>query len=489
MLKAWGGEDFYAPLYASILAVIQQFTGPSRESASIANALLFLPAALAMTALARRLTGRALGGVLAVALCLALPVFAFYSRIAGDELPMGAVLAILVWGLLASNRLTKTLPLLVAAIALAAGLLMKWTFVIYAAGPLAYVAAHTLIAGFRRARTAGGPVVSRRQLLNAAAGILICVSLAGPWYVYGLSWKTLSANSGAYPTLDGGFFGQLFYFPAALLNTTLSPWPFLAAFILCLPFLFLGEKRSESAALAVTLAVSWLMLTLIPHKEARYNLTLIPLCALCIAVGLCRAAAMAGRAGKVAAVTVGLVLFVVGAAKTYDLSFRQSVIPTIAGQLEPVRRECLEDADRLWLKLEPVIGEIPKKEIALGLHPYLEYTRHFWTDVLQYYLEQRNARGAGHSFVIGYDVQQSTDFPRRYLESNIILVSENTWRMTREDVTRLIDRIIALRPPDFRPPTISAADPAFRGLVESAYRLADTVPLRCDAAVLIYVRK
>jgi hypothetical protein len=487
LMKSWGDADYYPPLNVTIWAIIHRIIGPYRESVPIANTLIDLPGILAMVALARRATGSAAAGVIAAALFLFSPFVAFYSRVPLYEAPMGSMLVIVLWGLIASENLEKRVPAVIAAIAFSAGMLMKWTFMIYAAGPAAFVAVDTVLVGMRRKKEGAGPVVSARQILIVAAAAGIVLLLAGPWYVFGLSWKDIAATAPADST-PGNALVHILWYPLLMWRKVLAP-PFALALLFCLPALLVHGNRRATAAIFTTIVASWVLLTLVPHKDQRYAVVIVPVCALAVSVGAQRASAGFGGKWTALALAAGLGLIAFGVINVYTLSFHERMVPLDSGDLVQAEGDCMGDIEKVWTRLAPLLDGMTKNEIVLGIHPFTPHSVSFSQDVLQYHLEQRNALGKAHAFVIGYENHHYKDMPARYRESDIFLTTQSVWDMSREDVAKAIADMTNYLDPGGAPPPVPESDYLHRDLIESAYRLVDTVPLACGSPVLIYVRK
>ncbi len=485
MLNKWGGETYYPPMTVSLWAVFHNVFGLSRNSVPFANTFCFLLCFLCLNSLARRATQTNWAGPLACALMLVAPHLAFYSRVPLYEVPMGAMLVIMVWGLLASERFSRPLPLVAAALAFAAGMLMKWTFVAYAIGPLLFTVSESFVYGYWRKRDGMGPFLTGRQILVGATGLILAGGLIAPWYLFALSWKEIAATAPADAT-PGGFADQALWYLKLMYKQNLSK-PLTTALVVCLPWLAAGKRIREGASILAALLGAYLVFTLIPHKDHRYATTLIPLCALGIAVGLANAGRILGGVWEKCAALVGVGLVVLGAWNVYDMSFRKNILPLDSGHLAEKPIECLNDFDNTFAKLQNHLRDFPEdKVVTLAIHPFSPMTLSFHLDLAQYFVNLYNAQGSRSALAIGFENQDYEIFPKRYLEADLLLVTQGVWDMSREQMEKSLKDMTDFNNPGAAPPPLPENDPQYRELIEASFTEVESIPTQCAGVVHVY---
>ena len=488
MLARWAHDDYYPPLDVTVWAVFHRLLGPSRSSIPAATALWYLPGLLAMFALAKRAAGGSVAGLFTCALTLVAPHIAFYFRVPSYEVSMAAMEMVVLWGLVASERFYKLGPLLIAAVAFAAGMLMKWTFVASVAGIAVFALADAVWFGLKRRKIDIGPFFIGRQIFNAAAFAVLAVALAAPWYLFVLSWPKIASNWPTDPTA-GGLFTQAFWYLAALYEKILSP-PLTVAFAACVPLMFLGKSKRVPAALLASFLGTYAVLSIIPHKELRYGTVLVPYCALVIALGLANLAERFGNRAKVFAVAAGIALLSCGAWNDYSMSFERNVLPLESGDLDEPSVSCANDLDSVMGDLTKFIDQYKDRRIVrLAVHPLSPMSTSFSGDVIAYYLALLSAKEKRHIELIGFGNFQYEDFPARLHEADIMLVPEEVWEMKPADVEKSLRDMAFYVHPGEAPPPVPEKDPLFRERITEAFSEVATIPAKCVKPIHVLKRK
>jgi 4-amino-4-deoxy-L-arabinose transferase-like glycosyltransferase len=256
-------SSFYPPFYHVCVAALFPLTGPSSRAAGVVGGVMLLALALATGAIARRLYGLP-AGVTSAAFVFASPSF---GALAGQpllDLTLAAVVAAAVWLSTTPRFLDSTPRALGAGLLAACGLLTKWVFPVFVAGPLLV----RLVQAPRR------PL--RRWVLAAATAAL----LAGAWYVPHrgelLEQARVSSEAGrAEGDPSGLAVDSLTYYPYAVVMFFPLPLRVLllvAAVAGALRRLRRGRAAGDGSGwlLASWLAVPLVVFTSIANKDPRY---------------------------------------------------------------------------------------------------------------------------------------------------------------------------------------------------------------------------
>jgi len=175
-------SDYYPPLVHLAVAGFYQLFGVSMDVAAMANSLFLALLLLAVYGIGERLAGPWVGLLSAFIVSL-LPMIFAMSRYLYLDFALTAMVAANICLLLRSDRFERRGYALLYGLSLGLGLLVKWTFVVFIAGPLLLVLLRrdTLIAAWQAVRTAltlhnGG----WKRLLVAA---LLGLTITALWFV------------------------------------------------------------------------------------------------------------------------------------------------------------------------------------------------------------------------------------------------------------------------------------------------------------------
>ncbi len=178
-------SDYYPPLVHLTVAGFYQLFGVSMDVAAMANSLYLALLLLAVYGIGERLAGPWVG-LLSAFLVSLLPMVFAMSRYLYLDFALTAMVATNVCLLLRSDRFQRRGYALLYGLSLGLGLLVKWTFVVFVAGPLlvALLRRDTLAAAWQAARRAltlrdGG--FSSAKRLGVAA--LLGLAVTALWFV------------------------------------------------------------------------------------------------------------------------------------------------------------------------------------------------------------------------------------------------------------------------------------------------------------------
>jgi 4-amino-4-deoxy-L-arabinose transferase-like glycosyltransferase len=266
---AW---DFYPPLHHALVGALMAVLGPTALAARIVNLAWLAVLGWGTHRAASSLFGRAAGWV-AAALVVSFPFVTQMARMSMTDLGLAALAAAAVGFLLASGLRTRAQAVAFGLI-LGAGLMTKWIYPAFVAGPV-------LVWAWTERRWA--------RLALAAA---VAAAVAAPWYAmnaativgrgrflaglgpaqgnpYGWNW----ANAVVY----AGVVGDVFV-------TAPEKLVLIAASLAALACLALGRgpRRIALVTVALWVAIPYVAMTAISNKDPRFVLPLVaPVAALC----------------------------------------------------------------------------------------------------------------------------------------------------------------------------------------------------------------
>jgi uncharacterized membrane protein YsdA (DUF1294 family) len=277
--------SYYPPATFLLGAAATYVGGVTVAAPILAQNLVYVPLlALACFQIARLLAGPT-AGLLAVAFALGSPLVIEQFHVFMLDAPQAALVAVAAWLILASERFSRVGTAAWAGLAVGVGIESKQLVPLYLAGLLVAVLARD--GGWRNWRG-----------IAAFAGVAVAVAL--PWYLrqlaLGHTEMLHAAGSGGdvppaarpsllsldnalwyfWATLDGLLFAPLFAFAAIGVGAALAR-------------VVRARPRDDlTVELLCGLGGAWLALTLVPHKDMRYALSLIAFLAVLGTVWLVR---------------------------------------------------------------------------------------------------------------------------------------------------------------------------------------------------------
>ncbi len=272
----------YPPLTHLSVALLHGCEGRGRMASAFGMLGWFFVVLACTYGLTLRLGGAtaALRATLLTAFC---PLLYTQTRTFLPELPVAALVMLAVLLLDLSDGLRRPLWAILFALASGVGLVAKYSFPFYVAGPVLTEA----VRAWRRARWAGLFRLTASGLL--AAGLALAV--AAPWYAHdwALRWAWMQRQTQlVWQPFDSSWsspFGATFYllclasFPGMPFYLLLTAIGVVALFV---------RKHPARGLLVTWLAVTWLLLTLTPIKWGEYLVSLLAPMSLTAAIGITR---------------------------------------------------------------------------------------------------------------------------------------------------------------------------------------------------------
>jgi 4-amino-4-deoxy-L-arabinose transferase-like glycosyltransferase len=293
LVDAWAGlgatSTYYPPFVHFCAALCWRLCGtvqsawPGLSTAdlgTLAN-LFFLALLLGGTyALGARCYGRR-AGVLAAFLALCYPVLAAHSRLFLLDFPLTGLMAATLAVLAASRGLTNKVWIWPLGMLASAAMWTKWSFATLFLAPFAMALAE----GVRRFRAGDDPELTRQRLgFNIAVVLAGMFLLAGPWYLSHFR-QTLAQLHQSDQTwlkdLDPVWYspaGLTYYLRALCANQLFAPFTLLGLFGAWYAWAH-RDWLPGSGFLLGTLVAGLALLTLVPNKDPRFSMPLLPVLA------------------------------------------------------------------------------------------------------------------------------------------------------------------------------------------------------------------
>lgn len=475
----WNERNAQPPLFPALLGAFHHWFGVHRLNAALITALFILAGLPALYLVALRLTERWWLGLVACALFLLAPQIAFYSRAPLPAVSAAALVPLVLWGLLASDDGRQAFPLLLAGLAFAVGMLLHWMFLPAVAGAFLIFAAQALI----RRRRIALPMrrqVQRRRMRNLLFACALVFFLAGPWYLRSFAPDRIAAAARDVAT-GSPLAAALWYF-VFLHRTCLSPGLTHALVLLC-PFFFVGEKGSPWWFLLGTLFLFYLFLCFLPDQNAVYAPLLIPLIALLVPYLLRRFFDWLPPDLRFLSPLLALLLVLVGFFYLIDISFRRSLYPDGAGALVEQPAACLADFDTVFSRLEALLPA-EAETVTVAFHPLTVNSLSFSDDALAHALSLHNLREKPLLRGAGFNLESYVVFPERLSSVDFLLVQSDIWDLTESQLQEKLSALSSLPPPSVS--VDLSADPLYRLLILSHFKLVDKIVLSCSAPIEVY---
>lgn len=309
--------DFYPPLSYLPTVLFHLIFGREYDVACFSTLLFWIPLLfLSTVAVGRRLMG-ARAGWLAGSAILCLPSVVALSKDYLTDLQTGAMTSVAMWGLLRSNLLLtpRRSRVVQAGLILGACMLTKWSMPAFLAGPV-------LIASIRGLRRQPARFIGNAMLAGGIAALMVL-----PWYfpnrrdiVRALFFSVEYGGDLGYP--DPLSLSSFLWYARALVESHLT----LPVVILFAGGMAVLAKRRKPVLvlLLLSLSLSWLVLTVMRNKEARFAMAFLPYVCWVIAGTLSRPKQRTG-------VWVAGVLAAVGVFSLSGVLFRLPVLPERVG--------------------------------------------------------------------------------------------------------------------------------------------------------------
>ena len=282
-------NSIWPPLFHFTAAAVCFAAGASGISPLIINLFYLLILLFSVYSIGCRLYNKETG-ILAVLIISLYPMVFRYSRFFGLDFAQTSVLCLSIYFLMRTEYFSNRRFSVFFGISIGAGMLIKWSFALFLAGPLVCAILQALF--LRAKRKIRLSAVSINLFLSVLVGALISLS----WYLPGypvlsvrlkMFFRTIAYHHGAQLSAHkiSAVFGvdKFLGYLRLLVNEQISFFFFLV-FILAALFFF--RKRFNKLFLISWYLIPYMVLSLSFQKEGRFMLPALPAIALISAAGL-----------------------------------------------------------------------------------------------------------------------------------------------------------------------------------------------------------
>ena len=343
LLMLQGQNTFYPPLWHVLAGAFMLLFGKSAAVAIAAN-LLFVPVIVFGIFLAAKQLFDRRVGLLAACVASFLPGLWGASRTAYIDFALSGMVTLFIGLILAPNLLERRATCVALGLVFGLGMLTKWTFIVYVAGPFLVVMVRCLIPVIRSPEGPGSHTISRTRLTGCLA--LFGLTAGGvclPWYVANLANITsrIAGFDVEFQKLDASrtTLSLIGYYAQRLISDQL----FLPCFLLAIA----GGARIVKKANRLLLLSSWIVVPLvflstIHWRDLRYTLPIVPAFAILAGVPLSRL--FEWRWPRVAAAALIMLLFGQWLVVSYALGYVNGLAVELGGVRLPIWGCIAQDA-------------------------------------------------------------------------------------------------------------------------------------------------
>lgn len=375
LLPAILENSYYPPLVKLITVPFYALFGVSTDVAVAGTNIVFLAILVfSVYGIGNHARGP-LAGALSAIIVSAYPSIGLLSKVYMIDLPLAAMVALSAYCLLLAGDFQKRPYSLLFGLTLGLGMLTKWTFVIFIAGPALYA----FYRAFRSAGKPERPAIAKNVLLLLAAG----AAVSAAWYAQNLGiFLELFKHSG----IDT--YAQ--QYPALLAN---GMSPAFAILAVAMFFYLLTAKRKDTplAILALWIVLPFVVLSLQANRDHRFIAPALPAFALISGVGVATIKNAKIRAALIVLVVATCLAMFLGTSYVQSVGLDGATIGSTAlfgpyvhypsaadWQEETVFDAIVEDSGKSVTR----VCEIPENPSITGPLWYYPYIRH--VDVTSY---------------------------------------------------------------------------------------------------------
>lgn len=484
-LSYWFASDYYPVGYEAGLGILHYLFGFSRFNASIINFLSIALALLSVYLIGVMLGGR-FAGFLAALLILLYPGVFVNARIPLREVALIGPAACCIWALLASKDFTLRLPAVVFAIAFSAGMYVKWSLFLAVVAPVGFYFIGLVITRKRERRT----ILGKRQAINIILASSVTLLILGPWYIFSLDWALIGEATRTDPLKIEGVTNWLLHYSHAF-QLSGTYWVFAWCALIGLVAVFFRKDNRGIYLIIIWLVGGYIVLTLIPHKEPRYILPLLPAAALVTSIAV-------GSLKKPIVRWILLIIIVsYGIWQFLILSFfplpyyPTPVFPSDTGELFSNKNpKCYKSPALHFKKIVDIMDQNSVNNsgrVSFATHPFNTKTLLFGDEMLSYFFHMRAINNAFPEYTktgythLGYDL-----FYENLDQIDFLLIDVNIINGGPEYLLPKVDfwkNRVTVHEKNLDVPE---DDPGLNKLIHSKFESVGTVSTFCLSSIAVY---
>lgn len=271
---------YYPPLIYQIGLAFFVIFGASAKAAIATNIVWILILFFSVYQISWRIYKNQLIALTAVIFLGASPILIGQVREFQVDLPLTAMIALSLWLILRTEQFSKLVPSILFGAIAGLSMLTKWTYAFYLLPLIIIYFGYSIIMAKKKI-----PV-----LINLIYAALVSILIAGYWYFTNRASlrADFSQNGVAVAKLEGDPTGINLTSLTWYLKRILDNYLFLPLFIIYLAGLLWAlikkEWRKKLALILILTPIYYLIFSILPNKDTRYLMPLIPLLAI---TGVC----------------------------------------------------------------------------------------------------------------------------------------------------------------------------------------------------------
>jgi len=479
---------YYPPGYEGILGIFHYLVGFSKINTAVLNTLFLTMAAISLFAIGRYISGAFLGLFSALYLILFPAVFLFL-RVPSREIGLIGTASLLLYCLITGNRFLNLAKILLFAFAFSLGMMIKWTFIGYVFFPIIWILGEAILEG--RKEGAGNFIQGfqiRRVKNIVIASVLIFAALA-PWYLGVLDIQYLLISSGNDPTPASSLFERFSYYLGAFSIYSGIPYFWIIVIALIIFSLFRKNRRAQGLVL-VWFISSYLVFSLMPHREPRSLFPFIP------AICLLMISGVDSIEKKWIKAIAGGLLIIASLWQLNNITYAQPRLPRETGEMIIFsEHECGNDAQEVFGKISALLSmsNIPKgetSELKIGIHPLNHSSVYFGANQFGFLCEKRRFEKTPPKMrLLGFGVEDYGLFYKELENIQILLVDDKLFAMSPKELLKDIKAWRNFETISSSDKTIPENDPGLLRAIENGFSNLGVVQANCVAPVRVYVKK
>lgn len=269
--------SYYPPFLYCLTYPLYIFFGSGINSAVLVNAIFILILTFSVYGIGKYLYNRKIG-LLSALLVFSTPMMISQFKEYQLDAPLAAIVALSLFFFFKTEEFSKRNWCVLLGFSLGLGMLLKWTFVAFLAAPIIYFLTLKFIGLIKSKKSWFKFSVWKNEFILFGVAFLVF----GPWYVRNI--KKLLVDFSKNGVSQALIEGDPVTFPANLvwqINNLINNHLYFIIFLLFLVGLVISifnkEARKKNSPLIVFIAAGFTIFTILPNKDARYILSLIPL--------------------------------------------------------------------------------------------------------------------------------------------------------------------------------------------------------------------
>jgi len=283
-------SDYYPPLVGITTAILFKFFGVSENTARLTNAIFYIIIVISIYVATKHITKNKGAPIISVVFTSSIPLIIKHSKMYMLDLPLTAIISVLLTYYVIKNDKHDTKRFwVVFGVIMGIALLVKWTGIIFA---FALFLSSMVVLSFQRKLSIKNFI--KMSFIHGITAAISSILVAGWWYIpkilfvlenksYALNKiKTYAgilnpnASSIIYGGIAEGYVNAFITYAKLLMQGIGIIW-FILFIILLVLYIFVKNLRDDVCnKILIALLISYLLMSIIPNKQARYFMPAYP---------------------------------------------------------------------------------------------------------------------------------------------------------------------------------------------------------------------